>query len=216
MRRGFVLGLGAVLGVALWLPSSSSEACLHAIQLAEEDAAVKVARAERLLTEGRPQAAFAEARRARRQLERGADARAQALLRRAWAVTAVAVTRMDGRVPIAPESERLYVTRGREERSLRWAIRELRARVDANPNDPRAELHLAEALARVPAHRDVARAILVHLDDRDLVTDAHGYATLARLSDPGSADWSYALSRCQRMASTHASRICPSASAPGS
>lgn len=220
MNRWSLCALAAVVSAALWVPSSS-EACLHAIALSKDDAVAAVARADRLLARGQPMSAYRVSRSARRQLEQlaredGRDPATSALVARARTITAIAVVRLDGRTPIAHRTARRHVTRGRAQRSLAWALEQLRARAAEDPRDLRARLHHAEALARLEAHRDRARTILMDLADRDLMPDPHGYAALLRLLEPGTERWQTALTRCQRMAADDAHRICPASSASSS
>lgn len=220
MSRTSAMALSSVLCVGLLCPASS-EACMHVMTFDKDDAVAAVARADRQLSEGLAISAYRTARQARRQLERharaeGADASSRALIERAGRITAVAVVRLDGRTPLDYRTARRHVVRGREQRSLGWALQRLRAFSDEHPDDLRARVHYAEALARFAEHRSEAAEILTRLADRDLIPDAHGYATLLRVTSPRSEAWDTALTRCQEMASDHASRICPSSSVPGS
>lgn len=222
MKRSLAV-FGVVVTCALGAPAPS-QACLHVIEFTKHDAVAAVARADRLLARGDARRAYRVARRARRRLERdqrqnGRDADTRRVLERARHLTAIAVVRLDGHTPVSHRTARRHVMRGRSQRSLAWAREQLRARAESNPGDLSAQVHYAEALARLPDSRAEARRILSRLADRDLMPDAHGYATLLRLLEPGSASWNQALTRCQRIAADHADSVCPSgspASAPAS
>lgn len=205
----------ATLTCALAAPPPAN-ACMHVIELTKEDAIAGVARAERLLANGRPVVAYRLARRSRQRLERhirqeGSAPATVALVERARSITALAVVRLDGRTPISARTARRHVVRGRAQRSLAWAHEQLASRAAAAPDDLRAQAHLAEALARIPDRRHVARRILSGLAERDLMPSSHGYAALLRLVRPGTDEWQRSLTRCRRMAADHADRICPAA-----
>ncbi|MFK7991624.1 MAG: hypothetical protein AB8I08_36745 [Sandaracinaceae bacterium] len=220
MKRATLTALAAMVTLGLGMPSTS-EACMHIVEFSKDDAVAAVAQADRMLSEGRATRAYQAARRARRRLERhmranGRDAATEAVVARARRITALAAVRLDGYTPVSARTARRHVLRGRAERSLRWARERLRTRAEARPEDLRAQMHYAEALARLPDGRAEAAQILGRLAERDLMPDAHGYAALLRVSAPGSQSWNRALTRCQQMAPDDASRICPSASAPHS
>lgn len=219
-RMSLTATVAAMVSLGLGVPSSG-DACWHVVEFSRDDAVATVARAERMLAEGRANRAYRAARRARRQLERdmrthGRDAPTEAVVARARRITALAAVRLDGNTPVSYRTARRHVMRGRAERSIRWASQRLRERAEARPEDLRAQMHYAEALARLPDGRDEARRILGQLAERDLMPDAHGYAALLRVSAPGTERWNRALTRCQQMAPDNASRICPSVSAPSS
>lgn len=220
MNRFLVASIAAAVSLALWAPSPS-EACMHIVEFTKLDAVAAVSRAERWLARGQPVQAYQTARRARRELERelaanGRDRNVETLIERSRRITAVAVVRLNGHTPVSRRVGRTHVTRGREGRSLAVAHERLRSHALANPEDLRAQAHYAEAMARIAAHRDDARQVLSRLAARDLMPDAHGYAALLRLVEPGSDAWQSALQRCQQMAADHASRICPASSSRSS
>lgn len=219
MKRFLVAFVAATVSLALWAPAPS-EACMHMVEFTAFDAVAGVARAERWLARGQPVRAYQTARRARRELEReladnGRDRNYEVLVERSRRITAVAVVRLGGHTPVSRRTGRTHVVRGREVRSLALALERLKAHALANPDDLRAQAHYGEAMARVAAHRAEARRVLSNLAERDLMPDAHGYAALLRLIEPGSEPWQAALTRCQQMAADHAGRICP-ASSPSS
>lgn len=217
MRWSLVGGLAVASSLALGSPSPG-HACLHVVEFTKDDAVAEVARADRMVSQGRPLVAYRAARRARRQLERDLrenerDRATLALIERARTITALAVVRLDGWTPASRRSARRYNVQGRAERSLTWALGELRTRAAADPANLRARAQLAEALARLEPHHDEARAILADLAARDLMPEAHGYATLSRLLPPMTEAWHDALNRCRQMAADAAPRICLDGSA---
>ena len=220
MKSSYGAGIGLLAALALCMPTSS-EACIHVVAFTKDDAVAAVARADRLLAQGRPATAYNVSRRARHRLEQHLrqsprDAVTRALVERARRITALAVVRLDGNSPISARAARRGVVRGRQARSLGWALEQLRERAEAYPDDVRTRVHYAEALARTEGRRDEARAILVRLAEQDLMPDPHGYATLVRLTNPVThrERWEHALTRCQQMASSRAEHICPRVSRP--
>jgi hypothetical protein len=66
-------------------------------------------------------------------------------------------------------------------RALAAALTALRERTREQPNDPRRQSELGEALAAIPAHHAEALRLLDGLAREDLLTSAHAYAALAKL-----------------------------------
>lgn len=210
--RAAALCLGA--SVAVGSAAQPARACIEVVVFTVDKASQDIARADRALEQGRALVAYRIAHRTRRELAQHArtapDPNTDRLIARALRITAVAVVRLDGNTPITARAARRGVVRGRQDRSLRWALGQLRAIRARHPNDPVAEEQYAEALARFPEHREEARTILTRLAERDLMPGAHGYATLARLLDSSAPLFSRALDRCQAMSPDHSDRICPS------
>ncbi len=219
-----LLGSAALIVAVSWGAPAPAGACGHAMmEVVEHDPITDVDRAERLLSLGQAVQAFRVARRARLELERelrsgSRDATTVRVHDRAKRVIAIAVVRLDGRAPLGARETRRTIARGREMRALRWALGHLRAVARADPNDLRAQVHYAEALARIPEHRDEARRLLGRLAAQDLMADPHGYAALVLVTDPQDdrAGWERAVARCQQMAGEHVAAICPSLSVPRS
>jgi hypothetical protein len=66
-------------------------------------------------------------------------------------------------------------------RALATALTTLRERAREQPNDPRRQSELGEALAAIPALHAEAIRVLDGLAREDLLTSAHAYAALAKL-----------------------------------
>ncbi|MGE0789655.1 MAG: hypothetical protein AB7S26_28540 [Sandaracinaceae bacterium] len=214
--RGAALACASLVYGLLALPSHGS-ACLHVVEFTKDDAVAAVARADRLVGEGRAREAYRVALRARHRLEEHMrsvrrDSSTTAVIRRAQLVSAVAIVRLGGHTPVSYRTARRHVMRGRSERSLEWALERLQERAREAPSDLRVRAQLAEAMSYFPDLRPEAERILRDLMDRDLMPDAHGYAALTRITSPGSEAWNTALSRCATMAGEHRDAICPNAS----
>lgn len=130
------------------------------------------------------------------------------LVGRAERVLAVALSRSQGTLAVESEvpSEVLGAWRGAKEgeaaANLAWSVDVLKRQSSAKADDVALKTDLAEAMARVPAHRAEARTILEDLAKRDLIASPEGYAALASLrSDSGDQDGQkLALKRCEAMA----------------
>lgn len=224
MSRYDLWAWGACVVAAMVLGDSApAEACGHIVEMAVDTGADKVARADRLLESGQPARAYQIARAARRTLEReqreeGPSRRAGHLITRSRWITALAVVRLGGNVPISRRAARRGVVRGRQGRSLQWALGHLQAIEAERPGDLRVRAAVAEAMARIPAHRAAARSTLMDLAQRDLLPTPQSYAALLRLldADQDREAWDRALERCLSMAAGDASRICPRSSSPSS
>jgi hypothetical protein len=118
---------------------------------------------------------------------------------RALHLMAVALARTNG---FAPDAK----TRAA---NLDWAIATLRDLAQAHGDDPIVRAELGEALAKVPAHRAEALALLSSLAERDLLASARAYGELAKLraaqGDPRGA--ASAADRCRAMSLRAA--VCP-------
>lgn len=82
-----------------------------------------------------------------------------------------------------------------------WVVRHFEARTKASPKDMRVRAWLGEAYA-ASGNLDGARKVLVDLETRDLMPDAHAYAALARVTTGG--DRELALAECQKRAKAKA------------
>lgn len=94
------------------------------------------------------------------------------------------------------------------------AIREFRVGLTGAPENPWLKTRLAEGLSRTKEGRKEAKEILEKLAQQDLIADAEGFATLARLRRldgdvPGAVRW---LERCKAVATRPP--VCSSAELP--
>lgn len=130
------------------------------------------------------------------------------LVGRAERVLAVALSRSQGALPVAAEVplDVLGSWQGSKEgdaaANMAWSVQVLERQAQAKADDVSLKTDLAEAMARLPEHREAARAILEDLAKRDLIASPEGYAALASLrSQSGDTDGQkLALKRCEAMA----------------
>lgn len=101
------------------------------------------------------------------------------LQRAAW-IAAIAVTRANGSVALDAGAATVHDYHKRR-RQLDWAVETLQWAREQSDGDPRMISYLAEAYARGADTRARALELLEDLRERDLVPDAHGWATLAAL-----------------------------------
>ena len=130
------------------------------------------------------------------------------LVGRAERVLAVALSRAQGVLPVQAEVPREVLgawaggKQGESAGNMAWSIDVLKRQSGSKADDVALKTDLAEAMARVPEHRQEARTILEDLAKRDLIASPEGYAALAMLrSQSGDADGQkLALKRCEAMA----------------
>lgn len=130
------------------------------------------------------------------------------LVGRAERVLAVALSRSQGALPVGAEVplDVLGSWQGSKAddaaANMAWSVQVLQRQAQAKADDVSLKTDLAEAMARLPEHRDAARTILEDLAKRDLIASPEGYAALASLrSQSGDADGQkLALKRCEAMA----------------
>lgn len=174
MRPILVLALAALLA-----PARPAAACHNAVARVVDPVNQSVRRAEALLADGAHQAAIRELTGTFPQLllANHRDDRAS-LFRRAQRTAALAVVRSDGAVRLGPRLS--GKTAPQRQAALAWAAAILRLH-HARSGDLLVRVELAEALARRPAERAEARAILDELADLDLLPTARAWALLAHL-----------------------------------
>ena len=90
---------------------------------------------------------------------------------------------------------------GGKPHKLGWVVRHFRQRTKANAKDMRLQAWLGEAYAAT-GDVEAARELLVDLETRDLMPDAHAYVALARVTT--GSDRELALAECQKKARTKA------------
>ena len=166
-----------------------------------------VAQAEKQLTNGNRLAAAASVIRMLPHIK-SLKAKPGSLVGRAERVLAVALSRSQGALPVQSEvpldvlGSWQGAKAGEPAANLAWSVAVLKRQSESKTDDVSLKTDLAEAMARVPEHRDEARTILEDLAKRDLIASPEGYAALASLrSQSGDADGQkLALKRCEAMA----------------
>lgn len=166
-----------------------------------------IARAEKTYGKGRHVAAAASVIRMMPHAK-NLEPKKSTLVERAVRMLAVATARENGALPVAREVPRYaqgsWLGKTPEDRAenLAWAIETLRKIDGIKKDDPAVKTDLAEALAKVDAHRAEARSMLEALAKKDLVATPEGYAVLAELRSAGgdAAGGKLALTRCEAMA----------------
>jgi len=146
-------------------------------------------------------------------------AKADPLLARAEHVLAVAIAREGGTLALQQEvpaevlGHWLGKTKVDQGKNLAWSVNTLRRELTLQNDEPRLMTELGEALSKLDAGQDEARAILESLAARDLIASPQGYKALAelRLQKGDQAGQQLAMKRCESMAS--GSKVCES-SAP--
>ena len=172
MLRNAVLAIAAS---SVFLVSATDvNACLNAVQLETKEATKLVAKVEATLDEGRPKRAFYLIPENPKIADRKLGERLQLL-------TAVARLRI-GHVSIA--------------------LSTLQFQYKQRPDDPYTIARLAEAQTAAKKDLDKALVLLTDLEKRDVMPDAEGWATLARLYDQkaDSVSRDRALRRCKQIA----------------
>lgn len=100
--------------------------------------------------------------------------------------------------------------------ALDWAVRALRSRLAAQPDDPARKSDLAEALARTPSGREAAYDLLAELAVADLMPEPRGWAVLGAVAGSlGRAEIArFAAHHCRRLASQSSVCDVPPLAAP--
>ncbi len=163
----------AVVATAAAAPTVA-EACLNAVMMEAKEAAKLVAKVEAALDEGKPKKAY--------YLMPGeAEVNDPKLGHRLDVLRAVARLRL-GHTSIA--------------------LQLLAYQAKQKPDDPYLTARVAEAQTAAKKNLDEALAKLADLEKRDLMPDAEGWATLARLYDQkaDAAGRDRALARCKQIA----------------
>lgn len=198
---GVCLGASSVSHVARacggeWYPEVMVDPRIHG-----------VAQAEKALQSGKHLAAAASVLRMMPHIKT-LKAKPSSLVGRAERVLAVALSRAGGALPVQREVPRDVLGAwaggkdGEATSNVAWSVEVLKRQSASKTDDVALKTDLAEAMARVPEHRQEARTILEDLAKRDLIASPEGYAALAMLrSQSGDADGQkVALKRCEAMA----------------
>lgn len=198
MRPSFILALAVLL-----VPARPADACHNVVERVVDPVNQSVRKAEALLADGAHAKAIRELVATFPALLQ-ADHRDDrpAVFRRAQRVAALAVVRSDGAVKLGPRMS--GKTAEHRAAALAWAAAILRLH-HARSGDLVVRAELAEALARRPAERPEARAILRELGELDLLPTARAWALLADLErdagDPTAA--ARAARRCREIDAAH-------------
>jgi len=159
---------------------SDASACGNGMELRINERVIAISTAERQTAQGAHQKAFTRTLLVFPSLSTRRIGTSQ-LSDRALIVAARAIVRSDGElklgalVPQKTEDPRAH--------SLRWAHHVLRGMSLRKGNDPGSATDLGEALERMPGKHEEARRILEHLEEKNLMASAYGYAALARLRE---------------------------------
>ena len=101
------------------------------------------------------------------------------MLARAQRIAALAVVRTEGLLAVG---EAFQASTAEQRRAnLEWATATLRRLNEEKKNTPALQTELGEALSKLPETQGEALALLDKLAKKDLITSAHGWATLAKL-----------------------------------
>jgi hypothetical protein len=216
--------------IAPFTAASRAEACGGAIwsensqRQARPTPAALVAKAEKLLDEGKPALALASILEAYPKLEQGVRGN-DPVATRALRISAVATVRSQGALSIvgakAPVAyydydygrdvnvpAKVVAAKTDVERAARmqWSIATLRALHTQNAGNTAVSGELGEALGAVSGNEEEALSMLTALSDQDLLGSPQAYATLARLrfQQGLTKKTAEALARCQAMTTTPA------------
>jgi hypothetical protein len=166
-----------------------------------------VAQAEKALQSGKHLSAAASVLRMMPHIKT-LKSKPSSLVGRAERVLAVALSRAGGALAVQGEVPREVLgawaggKEGQASRNVAWSVEVLKRQSGSKADDVALKTDLAEAMSRVPEHRQEARTILEDLAKRDLIASPEGYAALAMLrSQSGDTDGQkLALKRCEAMA----------------
>ncbi len=167
-----------VVPAAIAGQSSEAVACGESIAFEVDPNVLLLSQAEGSLNTGKPRSAALDALKVFPKIKE-AKPGSSYLLPRAQRIVALAIVRTDGLLTAG----KVFTAATADDRraNLEWAVATLRRLSTAKKNNPAAQTDLAEALARLPETQSEALAALDKLARKDLVTSAHGYATLAKL-----------------------------------
>jgi hypothetical protein len=195
-----VWAMGFLLPAVVSAAPGAASACGTAVYRVVDSNAQLVSQAEQSLGDGKNARAAVKAVEAFPAL-RIVKPGALPLADRALRILALAAVRSDGALTIGTMKGATAADRAA---NLEWSIDVLRSLSDKRGKNPSFETDLGEALSKVPAHHAEALKILGELSDKDLLTSAEGYASLARLrAEAGdAAAREAAVKRCETMTKT--------------
>jgi len=200
MRR--IAALISILATLIAFAPARSSACMNEIIRSRDQLIRQLVRAERELSNGHPARAY-------QILHRGwfaDEAYSRGLELRYGATDAIAIVRLDGGV--ARGGPRRDVTPEARRRNLLGALDRMNSAREVS-SSPKVEQWLAEAQIAEGGASAQGIATLERLSAEDLMTDAYGFAVLARVSTGDRAE-EYRRS-CVTRAGRAARRICPRA-----
>lgn len=204
-RARYALWAAAVVvPMALAGAPGSAEACGGEVYREMDSNTAVVAKAEQLLSEGKYQQAVAKAIQAYPALKIIKPGTLH-LTDRGLRIIALASVRADGAIS---GGNFKAATPADRTANLEWSVAQLRTLSTQRANNPSYQTDLGEALSKLPAYHAEATKILEDLAQKDLLTTAEGYASLARLrAEAGNAAGrDEALKRCEAM--TKNAKIC--------
>jgi hypothetical protein len=193
-----VWAVGFLLPVALAAAPREASACGTAVRSIIDDNSVRVSKSEQLLSDnkfGQAAAGVVAAFPALKIVKAGTSP----LSDRALRILALASVRTNGALNVGGFKG---TTAAEKTANLEWSIDTLRALNAKRLNNPTYQTDLGEALSKLPKHHAEATKILGELADKDLLTSAEGYASLARLraASGDAAGRDLAVKRCEGMA----------------
>jgi hypothetical protein len=195
-----VWAMGLVLPVVAAAAPGAASACGTLVYREIDSSSQLVAKAEQALSEGKLGSAATKAVQAFPALKIIKPGSVP-LADRAIRIVALASVRSDGGIGPAASTTKAGPERAA---NLEWSIGALRVLTAKRFGNPSYQTDLGEALSKVPEHHAEALKILADLSDRDLLTTAEGYASLARLrAEAGDATaHDAAVKRCENMTKT--------------
>lgn len=199
--------LASALALSLAVAPRGARACGDEFVPAIDHRVMGVARAEKVMQEGKYVAAAGMILRMFPEIQQIRTAK-DPMISRALRTLALATVRADGALPV--DAEVPHELRGAwagktaddRRQNLEWAAGAIRRVSEARKDDPAVQTDLGEALAKLGGQKDQAKKLLAELSEKDLLASPEGYAALARLhAEAGdSSGRDAAAKRCQAMA----------------
>ena len=213
-KRSLLASAALVSALALpfiGLTEGTAGACENGVLMVVDTKTPLIARAEKALNEGQFTPAAVGVMQVFPKIK-NTPAASSPLASRGLRIMALAIARTEGALSVGGVFS--GATPDERTANLEWAITTLRNLSKLRPHVPFLKTDLAETLSKVPQYRPEALSILTDLADKDLITSAHGYATLARLREASGdkAGGEAALKRCEAIAKKP--NICRPSAAP--
>ena len=182
-KRSLLASAALVSALALpfiGLTEGTASACENGVLMVVDTKTPLIARAEKALNEGQFTPAAVGVMQVFPKIKT-TPATSSPLASRGLRIMALAIARTEGALSVGGVFS--GATPDERTANLEWAITTLRNLSKLRPHVPFLKTDLAETLSKVPQYRPEALSILTDLADKDLITSAHGYATLARLRE---------------------------------